>query len=113
MEFSLVGAATVIIGAFFLIPGAVELALWRRFVDRFVEWGYPSYWPIVTYVLKIVGGAMIFYPPTRNIGFLICACISLAALVTIIFRKVQSEYKAIPVNIIVLVLIVFVLARTL
>jgi hypothetical protein len=111
MNYGLVDIATLIVGAFFFIPGIIELALWRRFVDRFIQWGYPSYWPIVTYLLKIFGGGMIFYPPTRTMGLLICACISVSALATIIYRKVKSEYKAIPVNIIVLALIAFASMR--
>ena len=99
-----------LVGLFFLIPGIIELAMWRRFVDRFVEWGYPPYWPIVTYLLKIAGGALTLYTPTRPIGLAICVCISLAALATIVLKKVRSEYKAIPVNIIVLALIVVTFA---
>lgn len=105
MHFSLPGIAATIVGAFFLVPGLIELAMWRRFVDRFVEWGYPAYWPTVTYTLKIAGGVMVFMPTLRVIGLVLCAGISFAALATIVLRKVTTEYKAIPVNILALGLI--------
>lgn len=104
MTFDLHGIAAAIVGAFFLLPGMVELALWRRQVPRFVQWGYPPYWPIVTFSLKIVAGAMIFYPPLQPLGLAIGSGISLAAIITIVVNRSEPEYKAIPVNLVVIAL---------
>ena len=105
MPFSVHIIVTFLVAAFFLVTGVIELALWRRFVEKFVAWGYPAYWPIVTYLLKIAGGGLAFVPSTRTIGLLLCAAISVAAIATIVIRRDATEFKAIPVNLLVLVLV--------
>jgi uncharacterized membrane protein len=106
MNFSIPSVSAVVVGVFFLVSGLIELVIWRRFVDRFVRWGYPPWWPLVTYLLKVCGGIGILLPETRNIGFALCASISIAAIMTLVFNRDRQEYKAIPVNILVLLLII-------
>jgi hypothetical protein len=99
------GVSSDLVVLFFMITGAIELTSWRRFVEKFVAWGYPHYWPIVTYALKLLGGVLILVPVTRIVGLSLCAAISVAAIATIVINRDASEYKAIPVNLIVLALV--------
>lgn len=77
---------------------------WRRFVKKFVGWGYPAYWPLVTYPLKIVAGIMIFFPATKLIGLGLSVVICVAAIATLVVQGDRAEYKAIPVNIVLIML---------
>lgn len=92
MEWSVHWIAAALVGAVFAISGAVELLNWRKFIDSFTKWGYPRYWPLVTFSLKIIGGVMAFIPQTRLLGLALCALISLAAVASMIVHRELKAY---------------------
>lgn len=105
MEVSFPWVAGAIVGALFLVTGVFELINWRKFVELFVGWGYPRYWPIVTYALKIVAGVMVFVPQTRLIGLTLAVMICLAAATTLIVKRdAPMLKKALPVNALLILL---------
>ena len=87
-EWGAVGFLVLVYGG----SGLAELPLWRRFVDRFVKWGYPRSWAIVTPVLKIIGAALTPIPQTRPIGAALCALIGIAAAITVLRFRERALY---------------------
>ena len=105
MTFSLPWISGALVGALFLVSGAIEFILRRRFVKRFVDWGYPEYWPVVTSLLKISGGAMVFVPQTRVIGLVLCALISVAAIITLVRHYKKGDVPPVIINGVLLLLV--------
>ena len=105
MTYSVPWIAGALVGALFLVSGTIELILRRRFVERFVDWGYPEYWPVVTFLLKITGGAMVFVPQTRIIGLVMCALISVAAIITLVRNYKKGDIPPVLINGVLLILV--------
>jgi hypothetical protein len=72
--------------------GLIEIPLWRKSVDRFVGWGYPSWMAILNPVLKAVAGVLALIPQTRLVGVLLCAAIGIAASATVLKARDTKMY---------------------
>ena len=105
MTFSLPWIAGALVGALFLVSGTVELMTRRKFVAQFVGWGYPEYWPAVTFVSKMIAGSLVFLPMTRAIGLALCGLISLAAIATLVRHYKPESLPPLFINGVLLVLI--------
>lgn len=87
-------AAAGAVGLFFVINGIVELPKWRSMVPDFVRWGYPAYWPLVTCLLKILFGVMIFVPRLQLAGLAGAALVVVAGVGTLVVRREKDAPKA-------------------
>lgn len=103
-------AAAGAVGLFFIINGGVELPKWRSMVDDFVRWGYPSYWPLVTCLLKILSGVLVFVPRMQLVGLAGAALVVVAGVGTLVIRREKDAPKAaVPGAVILAVIAVAVL----
>ena len=87
--------AMIAVGFFVLIyaiGSSVELIQWRKSIGQFERWGYPRYWPFVTQGLKIAGGLMTLYAPTRTAGVVLCLTVALAGSLTLLRFRERALY---------------------
>jgi multidrug transporter EmrE-like cation transporter len=87
-------AAAGAVGLFFIVNGAMELPKWRGMVADFVRWGYPRYWPVVTCLLKIVSGILVFVPGLQLAGFAGAALVVVAGVGTLFLHREKDAPKA-------------------
>jgi len=91
--------------------GLVELPQWRKFVDPFVRWGFPSWFAAFNPALKIVAAGLTIAPSTRVYGAALCVLIALGAGAIVLRFKERAMYKAVlPVVVLTLVSAALLLA---
>jgi len=79
--------------------GLVEAFSWRKSVEQYEKWGYPSGWALFTPCLKVVAGVLLLVPLFRLWGVLLCVSVAIAAAATIIYHKETAMYGvALPVS---------------
>jgi hypothetical protein len=98
-------AASGAVGLFFIGNGAFELTKWRSFIDDFTRWGYPRYWPLVTCILKIAFGVLIFAPAAQVVGLVGAAAVVVAGVGTLIRHREPDALKAAPPAAVILALV--------
>ena len=87
-------AVIILLAAFFVLGGVVNLAGPRKVVEDFVRWGYPAWFHLVTGILELAVAALLVFPATRGIGASLGFGVMLVAAATLIFHR---EYvHAIP-----------------
>lgn len=77
--------------------GIVELPMWRKSVDQYVQWNYPRWWAIFTPALKVIAAALVLIPQTRLFGAALCVLIGLAAAGTVFHFRTRTMYPAVLV----------------
>lgn len=84
--------------------GVAEILTWRKSVEQYEKWGYPSWWALFTPCLKVVAGVLLLVPLLRLWGVLLCACVAIAAAATILYHKEKAMYgAALPLSVLTLV----------
>jgi hypothetical protein len=94
-----------LVGLFFIGNGAFELTKWRSFVDDFTRWGYPRYWPLVTCVLKIIFGVLMFVPIAQTVGLAGAAVVVAAGVGTLALHREPDTPKAAAAGAVILIVI--------
>ncbi len=100
LQWGAIGLLVLIYGG----SGVVELPMWRKSVDQYVQWGYPRWWAIVTPALKVLAAALVIFSQTRLIGAALCALIGMAAAATVLRFRARNMYAAaLPVALLTLI----------
>ena len=90
-----------VVGLFYLVTGIVELYKWRAAIPLFVNWGYPPYWPLVTYAGKVAAGLLVFIPGLQIFGLALALSIVVTGVATLLYRGDPMAKQAGPVGIVV------------
>lgn len=67
--------------------GAFNLAGSRKVRETFAQYGYPSWWHVLTGILEMAGAVLTVMPSTRRLGATLLAAVMIAAFVTVVRHK--------------------------
>jgi hypothetical protein len=75
--------------------------------ERFVRWGYPSWWHLVTGGFEILSAILIALQAGRDAGLILGTIIIAAALVTVLRHREYSDLAPLSVFLALIALVAF------
>ena len=107
MDFSFINIFVWLLAAFYGIAGLAPLLNWEKTSQQYQQWGFPSWFGLVTAIFEVAVGVFLILPQTRMAGAALGCAIMVAAIATLFRCKEYSH--AVPPTIVLSVTLAMML----